>query len=225
MTYEIITVDWNPTQTKIWKFWIAKNCPTAKVYTIPDRRPFRYCWSGAKVDCWLYGFKGRRIIYLDTDTIVTRDMEEVFDMMGDRPLGASTNLKTDRMANKFSHLMPQFKEEMGLLMDLPPNISSGMLVCNNYDPELIYGMWVEAMEHPLFHKYLKGHYTCEEYAISLGYAATFPDKESLWEIPNEIHGNLYYRKKQFGKVERPMVIHYHRPKWAPYHGIEELLNV
>ena len=130
MSYEIISVDWNPEQTKIWRYWISKNCPTAKVYMIPDRRPFRFCWSGAKIDCWLYGFEGKRVIYLDTDTVVTRDMEEVFDMMGDCPIGASLNLKLDRLMTRYKDLMPEMRERYKLKIYNPPNISSGMIICN-----------------------------------------------------------------------------------------------
>ena len=224
MVYEIVTVDWNKDQTRIWRHWAERNCPNANIHIIPDRRPFRFCWSGAKIDCWLYGFEGKRVIYLDTDTFITRDMEEVFDMMEGRPFGASMDLKQDRLMNKYDYLLPELREKFALKILVPPNISSGMIVCNDYDPELVYGMWSEIMNDEWFQEKLGKHYTCEEYAISLGTARHFPHISYLWKIPNSIHGNIYHSRCQFGGANPPMVVHYHRPQWAIQHGFEEYLN-
>ena len=172
----------------------------------------------------MYGFKGRRIIYLDTDTIVTRDLEGVFDLMGDAPLGVSQRLKDDRLQGRFGHLMPRLAEAFEYRME-PPNISTGMVVCNNFDPELIYGMWAEVMGHELFVELLGKHMTTEEYAIAIACARMFDDPAKVWDIPHEIHGNIYKKNKNFGEAEVPWVMHYHRPGWAKWHGIEEWLNV
>ena len=104
MSYEIITVDWNPEQTRIWRYWVNKHCPTAKVYTIQDTKPVPWCWSGGKINCFLYGFETDRVMYMDTDTIVTRDLEPLFEMMGDAkisvsrdiPLGVPSHIKAKR---------------------------------------------------------------------------------------------------------------------------------
>ncbi len=223
MTYEIVTVDYIPEQTRVWRHWVNKNCPGVKVHTIPDRRPFRRCWSGAKIECWMYGFEGRRIIYLDTDTIVTRDMEEVFDLMGDAKIAASTELKQDRLKRKFPEVVEELRTDWKRFRIYnPPNTSSGMVVLKDFDPELFFGMWAEVMEDPIFGKKLLGHYTSEEYALSLAIARNFPIKH-FWSIPHRIHGNVFYRKTNFGGANPPMVIHYHKPLWLMWLGMEEYL--
>ena len=224
MSYEIITVSWNPEQTRIWRHWVNKNCPTAKVYTIPDRKPFRRCWSGGKIDCWLYGFEGKRVIYLDTDTIVTTDLEPVFDMMGDAKIAVSLELKQDRLKRKFGPVVEQFRERGPFRIHNPPNISSGMIALKDYDPELLYGMWADIMNDALFIEELMGHYTSEEYAIALAVARMFRIKD-VWPLPGHVHGNIHHGNKQFGGTKRPMVIHYHRPAWLVRHHLEEYLNV
>lgn len=218
MDYEIVTVDWNPEQTRVWRYWVEKNCPTAKITMIKDKKPFKYCWSGGKVDCFKVA-TNKKTIYLDTDTIVTGDLSCVFPLMGGQPFGASQRLKMDRLKVNYPKIMPKIHHIFSLNMQ-PPNTSSGMLICNDFDPLALYEAWFEVMNNRFFQMNLGRHYTSEEYALSIACAKLFETPDQVWDIPYEIHANVFGNKFDKGSGIIPYVIHYHKRSWAKMHRLE-----
>ena len=221
--YEIITVDWNPEQTRIWRYWIAKHCPTAKVYTIPDTKPVPWCWSGGKLDCFLYGFKGNRVMYMDTDVIVTHDLEPVWDMMGDCKFAASSKIPLYRMERSKRVQINGIREHIDFKHS-PIGWSSGMLMMKGYDPEALHEGWKGMMDFPPFQAGFKGHQMTEEFALSLFMAHEF-EREEIWDIPLEVHGNIVGKRMFFGEATVPWVLHYHKPQRLKRHKLEAYLDV
>ena len=92
MKYDIVSVGWNKRQADIWLYYINKHCPEAHVTLIPDNRPIPWCWSSGKIDCFKQKFKTDKIIYMDTDCIVTADLFHIFKDMGNCIIGLSDKI-------------------------------------------------------------------------------------------------------------------------------------
>jgi hypothetical protein len=75
------------------------------------------------------------------------------------------------------------------------------------------------MNWETFKKHLGRHHTAEEYAIAIACAKFFEKPYQVWDIPCEVHGNIYGQRQQFGKAAIPWVIHYHKKSWAEKHRI------
>ena len=202
MKYDITSVDWNPEQTKLWLHYVKKNCPEAYVTLIPDEKPVPWCWSGGKLNCFRQKFETDKIIYIDTDTIVTEDLGFIFANMGDNWLGLSSKIPLIPFNKR-----PDMKKKLAHLGKLPIHYSSGMVSLNGISgaqAEQFTGLWEEIMTE--LKKIIgKEHYMDE---IALSYVASLA---AVWDILLEVHGNIC-RKKYFGSAETPSVIHYHRTK-------------
>ena len=207
--YEIITVDWKPEQTRIWRHWVSTFCPNAKIITIPDTKPIKWSWSAGKIDCFLWGFETDRIIYMDTDVIVTHDLEELFDLMGDAVISASSAIplrQTVKVHKKlYEKIAPHFQYKYG-----PVNFSSGLIALKGFDPMTVYEGWRAVLEFPPFVDVFKKRKVAEEEALSVWMATHF-EEDQIHHQPYEIHGNIC-GKKYFGDTNQPWAIHYHRPK-------------
>lgn len=229
MKYDVISVDWNPGQTKIWKYWIEKHCPNAIIHTIPDTKPIPWCWSGGKLNCFCYdGFETDRIIYLDTDTIVTENLEPLLDreekvMLSNiqtiqgKPFNrvlSSTRNRQNRV--DFSDLYKHFRFKYD-----PVHFSSGMIVLNGCSSMEFYDTWKAVFEFEPYEKYFKGYWLADEVSLSLCVALDY-EWDDIYLLPADIHGNILSRKI-FGGREISMVIHYHKPQRLKSVGLEKWL--
>ena len=223
MSYEIVTVDWNKKQTRVWRHWVNKYCPTAKIRTIPDTKPIPWCWSGGKISCFNYWFETDRIIYLDTDTIVTHDLEPLFDMMGDCKFAASSKIPLYRLEERNKREIMELEGQIEFKHP-PIGWSSGMLMLKGYDPERLYDGWKGMMEWPLYPSRFRGHQLSDEFAMAFFMAHEF-ERDEIWDIPLEIHGNIVGKRTFFGDAEVPWVLHYHKPQRLERHKLEHYLDV
>lgn len=214
MKYDIVSVDWKPEQTKLWLHYIEKNCPEAHVTLIPDEKPIPWCWSGGKINCFKQKFQTDKIIYLDTDTVVTEDLGFIFSNMDKTWLGLSSKIPI-RPFNKRADLMAKLRH----LGKAPVHYSSGMVVLNGISGGQLTqfaGLW-EEMCNELRASIGKGAYMDE---IALSYVASLA---AVWDIPLEVHGNIC-GKKYFGNAETPSVIHYHKPRRLEQFGMGQWLK-
>jgi hypothetical protein len=213
-TYDIVSVDWNPQQTKLWRYHIGKTCPTANVITIPDNKPIPWNWSSGKIDCFGCDFRfPERVIYLDTDTIVQEDLEPLFDRMGEAEIGISSHITPERLQ------LPKDEnaEQAFGLSERPTHYSSGFVVLKGWEPKMLQEGWFAASYLPALQRYKRSR-LFEEYVFS--YFVAYTGKR-VWEMGPEIHGNIL-RKPLFDKT---MVIHYHKPERLKRSGLGGLLCV
>ena len=206
MKYDIISVDWNPGQTDLWLHYVKKNCPEAYVTLIPDEKPIPRNWASGKINCFEQDFETEKVIYMDTDTIVTRDLGFVFKELGSRLVGAAT-APSIRPFHERKHVVDALRPlalNLGM-KGLPGHYNSGFIVTNM--PKEGLPLFAAAWKHmyTTVGKYLKDDHYMNEITLS------FLLESSLdpWDIPPEIHGNVCGRKI-FGTSAEPAVIHYHR---------------
>lgn len=206
-TYDIITVRWNEPQYKVWRHWVDRTCPTAKVHWIPDTKPFPWNWAGGKVPCFDYGFDTRRVIYIDTDTIVTHDLEPVFEMMGDCKVGASYQIPKYVFQKMYKKEIENLKPMIPYKFP-PISVSSGMIVTT--EPDVLYEAWAGIKNFAAVKRAFGKHRQFNEFTLSLALTWLY-ERDEVWDIPLEIHGNII-SKRYFGNCMEPWVIHYHRPE-------------
>lgn len=200
-TYTIVTCDWNPTQTKMWLHYVEKNCPNAQILLIPDIKPVPFCWSSGKLGCFFQDTMDRmhhrnKLIYLDTDTIVLRDLYPLFEKMGDCFIGSGLSIVPDSLIKAMK------KNHPGYL-----HLSSGMLLFNDMRLSILSREWMRLMFSEKIIKEYKWHSLYEEYCLSLA-VENIGLKKYVWDIPLSIHGNILSGCK-FGGESKPWVIHYH----------------
>ena len=206
-TYDLITVRWKEDQYRVWRHWVDKTCPTARVHWIPDTKPFPWNWAGGKVPCFDYGFETGRVIYMDTDTIVTHDLEPVFDMMGDCKVGASYQIpKYSFQGRKKGDLRTLNK--MIPYKFQPNSVSSGMII--TLEPDALYQAWYAMNTFPAVRRAFGKDRPFNEYTLSMTLTWLY-EKDEVWDIPLEVHGNII-SKTDFGNCDIPWVIHYHKPE-------------
>jgi alpha-N-acetylglucosamine transferase len=209
LKYDIVSVDWKPEQTKLWLHYVEKNCPEAHVTLIPDEKPIPWCWSSGKINCFKQKFQTDKIIYLDTDTIVTEDLGFIFSNMGHAWLGLSSKIPIYPF-NKRKDVVEKLKH----LGKPPTHYSTGMIVLNGISGTQVaqfVQLWEEMLSE--LKPYIKGNRYADE--ISMSYVATLAQ---VWDIPLEIHGNVC-GKRYFGEASTPSVIHYHREKRLGQFGL------
>jgi len=223
--YEIITVNWQPKQTAIWLHYVEKNCPDAKVYTIPDDKPVPWCWSGGKINCFAWPFETKRVIYLDTDTLVTRDLGFVFDEMQGACIGLSSEIEIFKFHITMRPQVEKFGKR-GYEYNWPPcAFSSGMMVLKGYDATALYAGWLNTMQWPPFLELFGKHTLADEIGLGLWLAHDLESADDVWHIPVEVHGNVLGGKTHFGKVETPAVIHYHKEARLRKAGLGKWLDM
>lgn len=222
MTYDIITVNWKPAQTRIWRYWAEKHCPTANIRTIPDRKPVPWCWSGGKIACFAEKFETDRIIYMDTDIIVTHDLEEIWDMMGESSVGVSLDIPAQKFHTRFAKQINDLASQIGY--NWPPHaMSSGFIALKGYSPHWLYQGWLGMMEWGEFHARFRRQQLEEEFALAL-WLSHDVKQEDVWNIPLSLHGNIC-GGRNFGGVDVPWAIHYHRPNRLQKYGMDEWLKI
>lgn len=230
-TYDIITVDWNPEQTRIWRHYVEKNCPTANIITIPDNKPIPWNWSSGKIDCFKYEFSHPgRVVYMDTDVIVTGDVEPWVDETQRQgcDMSASTLLPKVGKPKNWFHRFPEITEKACSLFDVdrfPRHFSTGFMVFIDYDFDGLHEGWMRSMELPKFREMLQKTLVYEEFAFSLWIES---QDDKVLDMPLEIHGNLLGNVKYFGTCTNenpPLVLHYHKPPRLIKAGLKGFLNV
>lgn len=219
--YDIITVDWSPPQTKIWKHWIKLNCPNAFVHTIPDTKPIHYNWASGKLNCFRYpDFKTDKVLYLDTDTIVTKDPVHVFDDMGSSIIALSNNL-TDNPQHGIDEVARKIKiiENQIDFLFPPEHFSSGMMALKREHLSWLYESWYWMMQQRIFKNLFEKDIPAGEIALMFVLASTL-DRDQIYNIPLEVHGVLEKDRKRFGETELPEVMHYHNLGLLNKHGYD-----
>jgi len=224
-TYDIITVDWFPEQTAMWKHYIEKNSPRANIITIPQDPPVKWSKFSCKMRVLQYeDFKHQdRIMYMDTDCLVLEELEPLFEFMElhNYELGASRDFlpSVDPWRGKRNPGKRRLDAALNAMgVDIhPPQYSSGMLL---FTPEIdrlqLYEKWLENFEHPAISE-VWGHLSiCEEIALSYAIKQL---QYITWHLPREVHGNIVRGRPDFGKIKRPMVVHYHKFKRLQFAGL------
>jgi len=223
-TFDLISVNWNEEQARVWLHWVKRHCPTAAVHLVKDTKPVPWCWSSGKLNCFKYDdFQTDRIIYLDTDTIVTKDLEFVFDEMGDCCVGLSSDIEI----YKFHKVMRKQVESFSAFYDYnwPPKAwSSGMMVLKGMDPMELHEGWMHTMLFPPFRKIFPRHQLLDEIALGLWLTNWLPKEDMIWDIPKPVHGNVI-KKPDFGGAKVPAVIHYHKPERLKRNGMDKWLKI
>lgn len=208
-SYTIVTCDWEPNQTKMWLHYVEKNCPTAQVITVPDTKPVPHCWSGGKLNCFCSETVDKmdhpdRVIYMDTDTVVLKDPEPVFDMMGDCFVGSSLGIIPNSLINRVTN---SFKGK-GFYIGSPyVHYPSGFLSFLGMPMGFIYSPWLEYLKNPTIRGILRGNIVYEEVCLSM-VMKDLGLTQKTYDIPLSFHGNLL-GKKEFGGAELPWIVHYH----------------
>ena len=91
----------------------------------------------------------------------------------------------------------------------PEHFSSGMIaVRGDYAPNL-HKRWLAMMEYPPFLRIFKNFKLADEMSLMCLMANDF-ERNQIYNIPLEVHGNLLGRTVRSGEVDIPEVIHYHK---------------
>ena len=214
MKYTLTSVDWNPEQTKVWLHHARKNCPTANIVLVPDSKPIPDCWSCGKLECFNQDFETENILYLDTDTIITHDLKEVFYIMEDsrKSIGLSpwSNFQGLTRYSKQGPLRSRHKSKKfinGFSYSQYRHYSSGMIATIECHKQF-YEAWMTFCKIMKRNKEFSRHKLFEEIALSLLVCSL--KSNSVWNIPAEIHNNILNKHTTINPF--PWVIHYHKPE-------------
>jgi len=242
--FEIISVDWNRAQTAMWAESIAKhNNRKYSIYTIPDTSLVPGIPGWMKINCFRYPFETDRVLYMDTDTLVTGDLWKIFEEMdngghtagftaipgtlgtkhGFKLLGREDDgryVSEKSSYGKMSRYWPAFCNDIGLDPCELSYWTSGVIAFNKYP---IMHFYHKAMEMKRLVKE-KGYWPDEvfqEEIVLSAYVHKFilPKDGAIWRIPREIHGLLDAKKKDFGTATKPLIIHYHNMRRLRRHGL------
>ena len=216
--YLITTVNWNPPQTKVW-LWHLKNVyrgndtVSLDVRLLEDTKPVPWSWSAGKLNCYnlsllpsLAEYDGH--VYMDTDTIITRDFLHTFETMGREGtvMAVSFNMAPIRMVQAISK---QLAKEFPEYKSLYKHASSGLLCLdtegNGRWVRDVYDNWLNWYRNERFLHAFKKHKLADEIALSM---AIVDMKIPVCEVPRETHGNVL-GGRVFGKAEYSDIIHYH----------------
>jgi hypothetical protein len=225
-TFDIVTVNWNQGQTNLWRRHVERHCPEANIILVPDKKPYPHCWSSGKLCCFepLRDTQHPgRFVYMDTDCIVTRDIEPLFGIMEDAELAVSSAIPASTPMAKVlrSHYIAN-KLKFGLTYNKPPTqYSSGFMVLKNYSPVAFGEMWKHMFEHSFIKNVFGRHKLFDEITMAFAIAQL---RTHIWDMPFEIHGNIMGRTCYFGKSREPMVIHYHNKRRLLAQGLERYID-
>ena len=230
MKYALVSIDWNPEQTKLWLKCIEKYSPKAKVILFPEVNRIG-CWSCAKLTCFEDhpGYEDvDYIIYTDTDVLILHELEDVLGMIGDADVGLSllreftSCASIDRRIKEYvfggrvvrggkrkaDKNVPGVIKEMRSMhgkdtSDLYNHYSSGMVILKASFRADFLASWEAWCERMLAYPYFKDRRHFEEVTLSLW---LLKDQLPVWWIPPKIHDNLL----RPGRLkETPWVLHYH----------------
>jgi len=214
-TCSIVCVDWNERQTRTWLYHVMKNCPTAQIITVPDIKLVPGCRSCGKMMA-LASEKLRRpdrFIFLDSDTIVLKDLAPVFDMMGDRHVGVSlkstpdNTLLTHRRFGAYRRTIEGACKLFGKEAN-PIYYMSGMIVLKDSEPLVFAHGWANITG--LIKGVSTSDYFYDEITLCLWLAFWFEEHE-IWAIPPRVHDDGWLRRPQKPHpFEDIWVLHYHK---------------
>ena len=222
MAFDLVTIDWNPKQTALWRYHVEKHCPGANIILLPQQPKLReLCWSCPKIAAlWITPQNPGRFLYMDTDTIVFDDLEVLFDLMpeerhlgvtrystfpscprrneGDFPKRGSYKLKYERHLEKFGLQEGQYR-----------HYSTGMIVGRNFAMEQLADDWLDASRFFREEQVYKKHKLFEELSFSFLLSSFY--SELVWEMPLWVHTNILNKHKEM-VPEKAMVLHYHHTR-------------
>jgi len=183
------------------------------VRLLEDTKPVPWSWSAGKLNCYnlsllpdLAEYDGH--VYMDTDTIITKDFLHVFGAMGREgtvmaasmfmlPQHLTKRIK-DRMKHAFPEYLPKYR-----------HLSSGLLCINTEGNgrwvKMLYDQWVNWYRNPRFEKMARKLKLADEVALSL---AVIDLNLNISTISRETHGNVL-GGRVFGKAKYSDIIHYH----------------
>jgi hypothetical protein len=223
--YDIVTVDWNKKQTALWRKHIERTCRGYNLIIIPEKRRFPSCWSSPKLYCLIQKFRTPRVIYMDTDTIVTRDLGELFKKMGDAELGLSMYLgKQSRLEGQAGGKagVADIAKSFGIQGEVT-HAPTGLMVFNGMDLQRVYDEWCTAfavIEKGWPHlPRAAGNKNWEGWSNEVPFSFWLTSRYAgrwgaVWDIGPEYHWYLLGDDKRLRQTQpTPMIIHYHsRPE-------------
>lgn len=244
MRYDIVTVDWHPEQTKIWKHYVHKNCPDAAISLVKDTKPLHKITCGMKPKALLYPkFKTGKVVYLDTDTIVTEDLGHLFQEMGDKLFGVTFGFNSSGFTKS---KRPKALSDMGWAEKaFKPNNKvrhyfNGMMLFNGFGvrAEKFALDWFNALESFQDNDRFLEERINDEIAMAYVVHRHYPP-ETIWEIPLSVHCNIAKTTKAGGCYPHfsrgygasvkipplPHVLHYHGREFLQPFGLEKLLDI
>ena len=214
--YTIVGVDYNERETVPWLKFIADNCPRAQVVTINDTRPVGGCTTCAKMLTFNMQNIARpdRVIFLDSDTLVFKDLGPVFSIMGKSVVGVSLKDRTEMDLfefHRFASLRLPLHDAMRVLgiEKKPTYYMSGMIVLKGADPRVFAHGWANMTN--ILNKIPPQNFYYDEITLSFWLAAYF-DEENIWRIPGNVHDDGWLRSEQDYRFEDIWVLHYHDAK-------------
>jgi hypothetical protein len=229
-SYDLVTVNWHPRQTKVWKFHVKQSCPQANVVLLPNKKMFEWNWSSGKLCCFKYLDELKhpgRFIYVDTDTIITHELADIFDRMDDAVLSLSSDIPATGGMSRWAK--PEAREaragcDLAFGLDPAENIvhySSGLMALRGLDPRELGEKWAAAMIYPMLRARFGRALVYEEIALSYVIAA---DRIPVHHQPLWMHGNIL-RRAFFGHCRAPWVIHYHNERRLRAQRLERYLDI
>ena len=244
---EIVAVDWNPEQTKLWKHHILKHNPSAKIYTEEDVNPLRDTIPGLGIlSCYGRKFESSRVLALQTDVIVTGKLSSLFDTMdrlecsigatrtknpqqfkrmgGSKLIGRTEDGRYigERRNFDFAHALDKLNDKFDV--NDVPFYTSGVVAFNEYIPRDLYKGVKAVVDFSLKHDLFDGDVFLDEVALSYFIAMEVKRGLKIFDVPFSIHG-LVAKSLMFGGVDEPLLIHYHNfPKLKKF-GLSKYLEM
>jgi hypothetical protein len=199
---------------------------------IPDLKPFPKSWSGGKVSCFAQDFETERIIYVDTDTIITKDLEPIFDYMDQEGYDIGLSLRIGGQG-RWVYLAGSMSVVRRIAAELRLNnhirqTPTGVMFLNGLDPKRMYEEWCEMYRYlEKAHPYLTRGKWSNEVPFAFWLAARYQgNMEKVWDLPHKVHHQLYSRDKYgLDKSDLPFIIHYHQPRRLQANGLGHLTRV
>jgi hypothetical protein len=222
--YDIVTVDWNKDQTALWRRHVERVCQDYNLIIIPEKRRFPSCWSSPKLYCLVEEFQTDRVVYMDTDTIVTRDLGELFRAMGDAELGLSMYLgKQERLERQCGggECVKEIAKHFGIRGPVT-HCPTGLMVFKGMDIERVYMDWCTAFSiietnwpHLPEAAGTKREGWSNEVPFSFWLTSRYSNRwDAVWDIGPPYHTYLVGNEAPPRQTEPiPMILHYHsRPE-------------
>jgi hypothetical protein len=216
--YTIASVDWNTKQTELWLHHIKKNCHDYEILLIPEKRRFENCWSSPKLYCFDRAVETEWFVYLDTDTIVTRDLAELFEDMGDSEVGVSVYLGADKRMRAYVGNDRKAIEKYFALSKPVVHVPTGIVALKGLSPSVVYREWCSIFDMidtkwPELSKRAgtKIYGWSNEVSFSFWLSWRYQDCwDKVYDIGKPLHYYLLSRNKELKKMEQlPMILHYH----------------
>lgn len=249
MNYALVSIDWNPEQTKLWLKCIEKYSPKAKVILFPEVNRIG-CWSCAKLTCFEDhpGYEDvDYIIYTDTDVLILHELEELLPLPGDAVIGLSplkdfhgcqgiaskihskvfetrkTKKKIDspmRTREVDNLRLRWLKDTFGdNIAGRYKHYSSGMIIMRPENAPMIESTWHVLTKYIKEQGFLENMRWLEEVSLSLLVRGL---TGTAWDIPSSVHNNLLSPRTDLDVI--PWVLHYHNLRRLTNRKYERILK-